>query len=76
VREREAEGFGDDLGGGSCAEKLAASAGGGAGAAAHFGGVLEGDLALGEAGSDGLDFSGVFAVLGEEGDAAGDEDGG
>ena len=76
VGEREAHGFGDDLRGGGGAEELAASAGGGAGAAADLGGVFEGDLGLGVTGSDGLDFTCVFAFVGEQGDTAGDEDAG
>ncbi len=76
VGEGHAERFADDLGGGGGAEELTAAAGGGAGAAAQFGGFLQGEGALGEADADGLDFAGVFAVFGWEGDAAGDEDGG
>ncbi len=76
VREGEAESFGDDLGGGGGSHELAASAGRGAGAAADFRGVFEGDLLLCESCTDGLGFGCVFSALGQQGDAAGDEDGG
>ena len=75
VRQGQAERFADDLRGGGGAEELAAAAGRGAGAAADLGGVFERDLLLGEAGADGLDLAGVFAVVGQQRDAAGDEDG-
>ena len=64
----------DDLAGGGGAHELAAAAGGGAGAAAGLGGFFEGHQTVGEAGADGLDLTGVLAVLWREGDAAGDED--
>ena len=76
VREGESEGFGDDLRRGGGAEELAASAGSGAGAAANLGGVFERDLMLGEACADGLDLAGVFAVFGQQRDAAGDQNAG
>src|SRR5258707_2099443 len=63
VGQGEAEGFGDDLRGGGGAEELTASPGCGTGAAANFGGVFEGDLMLGVACADGLDFARVFAVF-------------
>ncbi len=55
------QGFGDDLCGGGGSQELAAAAGSGAGAAAHFGGCLQGDLLLGVAGADGLYFACIFA---------------
>ena len=76
MREGKAEGFGDDLRGGGGAEELAASAGCGAGAAADFGGIFEGDLMLSETGADGLDLAGVFSVFGKQRDATGYEDAG
>ena len=76
VGQGHAEGLGDDLRGRGGAEELAAAAGAGAGAAAQFGGLLERDLAVGEAGADGLDLAGVLALLGRQRDAAGDEDAG
>src|SRR3981189_1087916 len=72
VGQGEAEGFGDDLRGCGGAEELAASPGCGTGAAAYLGGVFEGDLVLGVACSDGLDFARVFAVLWKQCNAAGD----
>ena len=75
VREREAEGFGDDLARGGRAHELATAAGRATGFAAHLGGVLEGDFLAGETGREGLDLAGVLGVLGEERDAAGHENG-
>ena len=54
VRQRKPQRLADHLRGGRGAQELAASAGRRAGAAAHFGGVLERDLVLGEARADGL----------------------
>ena len=48
--------------GGGGAEELAAAAGAGAGPAAELGGLLERELAVGEAGADGLDLAGVLAL--------------
>ncbi len=76
VREREAKRLGDDLRSRGGAEKLAASARSSAGSAAHLGGVFEGDLMLGEAGTDGLDLACVLAVFGKQSDSAGDENAG
>ena len=56
------ERLGDDLRGGRRAEELAAAAGRRAGAAAELGGLLERDLAVGEARADRLDLAGVLAV--------------
>ena len=50
--------------------------GDGAGPAAQLGGLLQGDLAVGEAGADGLDLAGVLAVGGRQRHAAGHEDAG
>ncbi len=73
VRQRQAERLADDLGRGRRAEKLAAAAGRGAGPAAHLRRLLQRDLAVREAGADGLDLARVFAVRRWQGDAAGDE---
>ena len=74
VGDGEAEGFGYDLGCSGGAEELAATSGGGTGSATDVLGILEGDFALSESGADGLDHAGVFATIGCEGDAAGDDD--
>ena len=74
--QRQAESFGDDLGGGRGAEKLTAAAGRAASLAAHFRGVIEADQAVGEAGADGLDGAGIFGAFGWQGDAAGHDDAG
>src|SRR5262249_29061725 len=60
-------------GGGSGGPRLAAAARAGAGAAAQVGRLFQGDLAVGEAGAEGLDLARVLALLGREGDAAGHE---
>ena len=70
MRQRQAKGFSDNLRGGRGAEKLTAPAWRRAGAATDFGGVLDGDLALGEAGADALHLACIFTVIGEERDAA------
>ena len=59
--------------GGGGAQELTASAGGGAGPAAEFGSLFDADLAVGESRADGLDAAGVFALVGEESHAAGDQ---
>ena len=53
----------DHLRGGGGAEELAAAAGRGAGAAAHLGRLFQRDLAVREAGADGLHLAGVLAVV-------------
>ena len=73
MRKGEAKSFGDDLRRCSGAEKLTASAGRGAGAAADLGSILERDLMLREACADGLDLAGVFSVFRQQCDAPGDE---
>ncbi len=73
MRERHAERFADYLRGGGGSQKLAASAGRGAGAAKVARGGFERDLPVRETGSGGLHLAGVFALFGEQGDAAGNQ---
>ena len=67
VGDRQTQGFADDLAGGGGAEELAPAARAGAGAAAQVGGLLQRDLAVGEAHAQRLDLAGVFAGLGAAG---------
>jgi hypothetical protein len=76
VRQREPQRLADDLRSGRGAQKLAASAGRRAGAAAHLGGVFERDLVLREARADGLHLARVLARLRQQRDAAGNQHGG
>ena len=64
VRQGKSKRLGDNLRGCGGAQKLAAAARGGAGAAAHLGGVFQSDLFLREARADGLHLACVFAVFG------------
>ena len=64
VRQGEAERLADHLGRRRRPEELAASARRAARAAAHVGRALERDLAVGEAGADGLHRAGVLRVAG------------
>ena len=63
MRQRQAERFADDLRGGGRAEKLAAAARRGAGAAAEIRRFLQRDQPVREPRADGLDLAGVLAVL-------------
>ncbi|MDB5348630.1 MAG: YjhG yagF: putative dehydratase, YjhG/YagF [Schlesneria sp.] len=64
------------MGGRGGSQELAASTGRATGSTARFGGFFERDFAVGEASSDGLDFTRVFALGGWQGDSAGDDDAG
>jgi hypothetical protein len=72
VGNRKAERFGDCLCGSSGSEELTSAAGGRAGPAASFGSFLESDQAMGKSGPDGLDESGILAVLRGKRDASWD----
>ncbi len=72
--ERKAQGLAHHLRGGCGPQKLAPAAGAGAGAAPHVCGVLQRDLLLREAGPDGLHLARVLAFVGQERNAAGDQD--
>ena len=73
VRQRQTKSLRDDLRRRRSPEELAASARRCTGATTHLCGVLQRDLLLREPGADGLDFAGVFAVLGQQRDTAGNE---
>ncbi len=72
--QRKPQRLAHHLRGGRGPEELASAAGAGAGAAAHVGGVLQGDLLLREAGPDRLHLAGVLTFVGQEGNPAGDQD--
>ena len=65
VRQRQPKPLGDDLRRAGGAEELAAAAGRTAGLAAEFGGLIEGQFAIGEAGADGLDLARGVALVPE-----------
>ena len=58
------------------AKKLTATSGRGAGSAAHVVDLADGDLAMGQARTHGLDLAGVFALFRGQRDAAGNDDDG
>src|SRR6185503_3059212 len=80
MRKREPESFGDNLRSCGSAEKLATSAGGGAGAAADLGRIRLGDFSLCEARAYGLHFARIFSGMvltrfSQQRDAARNQDG-
>ena len=75
VGQRQAKRLADDLGGGGRPQKLAATAGRAAGAAAELRRLRQRELAVRKAGTDGLNRPGVFAVRGRQSDTAGNQHG-
>ena len=73
VRNREPEGLGDDLRGGSGSEELTAATGGRAGAAAEVGGLVERDELVRETRSQRLHGACVLAAPGRQRDPSGDD---
>src|SRR5438105_1708358 len=67
MRDRQSQGFGDNLRRRRGAEELAAAAGRGARLATEIGGFVERDEAMRKASADGLDLARVFAVNGWQG---------
>ena len=75
MREGQTQGLGHHLRGGRSPQKLTAAAGRAAGPASQVGRLVQRDQSMRESGTEGLDGASIFAALGRQRDAAGNQHG-